>query len=52
MRTIGPEIQGASAAVKAAKATLEPATVNLGFTKLYSPIDAFAATHKFRSAIL
>src|ERR1700737_868616 len=33
------QIQAAAAAVEAAKATLEAANVNLGFTKLYSPID-------------
>jgi membrane fusion protein (multidrug efflux system) len=32
----------ASAAVEAAKAALEAANVNLGFTKLYSPIDGIA----------
>ena len=36
------QIQGAGAAVEAAKATLEAANVNLGFTKLYSPIDGIA----------
>jgi membrane fusion protein, multidrug efflux system len=38
------QIQGAAAAVEAAKATLEAANVNLGFTKLYSPIDGIAGT--------
>src|SRR5580658_7372369 len=36
------QIQGAGAAVEAAKAALEAANVNLGFTKLYSPIDGIA----------
>jgi membrane fusion protein (multidrug efflux system) len=36
------QIQAASAAVEAAKAILEAANVNLGFTKLYSPIDGIA----------
>jgi RND family efflux transporter MFP subunit len=36
------QIQAAGAAVEAAKATLEAADVNLGFTKLYSPIDGIA----------
>jgi membrane fusion protein (multidrug efflux system) len=38
------QIQAAAAAVEAAKATLEAANVNLGFTKLYSPIDGIAGT--------
>jgi membrane fusion protein (multidrug efflux system) len=33
------QIQAAGAAVEAAQAALEAANVNLGFTKLYSPID-------------
>src|SRR4029077_4751905 len=33
-----------SATVEAAKAALEAANVNLGFTKLYSPIDGIAGT--------
>jgi RND family efflux transporter MFP subunit len=33
------QIQAASATVEAARAALEAANVNLGFTKLYSPID-------------
>ena len=36
------QIQAASAAVEAATAALEAANVNLGFTKLYSPIDGIA----------
>src|ERR1700741_3920374 len=36
------QIQAASAAVEAAKAAVEAANVNLGFTKLYSPIDGIA----------
>jgi RND family efflux transporter MFP subunit len=36
------QIQGAGAAVEAAKAALEAANINLGFTKLYSPIDGIA----------
>src|SRR5260370_13495479 len=36
------QIQAASAAVEAANAALEAANVNLGFTKLYSPIDGIA----------
>jgi membrane fusion protein (multidrug efflux system) len=36
------QIQAASATVEAAKASLEAANVNLGFTKLYSPIDGIA----------
>jgi len=36
------QIQAASAAVEAAKAALEAANINLGFTKLYSPIDGIA----------
>jgi RND family efflux transporter MFP subunit len=36
------QIQAASATVEAAKAALEAANVNLGFTKLYSPIDGIA----------
>jgi RND family efflux transporter MFP subunit len=36
------QIEAASAAVEAAKALLEAANVNLGFTKLYSPIDGIA----------
>ena len=36
------QIQGAGAAVEAAKAALEAVSVNLGFTKLYSPIDGIA----------
>ena len=36
------QIQAASAAVEAAKAALEAANVNLGFTKLYSPINGIA----------
>src|SRR5579864_8238388 len=36
------QIQAASAAVEAATAALEAARVNLGFTKLYSPIDGIA----------
>jgi RND family efflux transporter MFP subunit len=36
------QIQGASATVEAATASLEAAQVNLGFTKLYSPIDGIA----------
>jgi len=35
-------LQAASAAVEAANAALEAANVNLGFTKLYSPIDGIA----------
>jgi RND family efflux transporter MFP subunit len=38
------QIQAATAAVEAAKAALEAANVNLGFTKLYSPIDGIAGT--------
>src|ERR1700730_11192240 len=38
------QIQAAAAAVEAAKATLEAANVNLGFTKLYSPIGGIAGT--------
>jgi membrane fusion protein (multidrug efflux system) len=38
------QILAAAAAVEAAKATLEAANVNLGFTKLYSPIDGIAGT--------
>jgi RND family efflux transporter MFP subunit len=38
------QIQAATATVEAAKATLEAANVNLGFTKLYSPIDGIAGT--------
>src|SRR6202011_3323794 len=36
------QILAASAAVEAAKAALEAANVNLGYTKLYSPIDGIA----------
>jgi len=36
------QIEAASAAVEVAKASLEAANVNLGFTKLYSPIDGIA----------
>jgi len=36
------QIQAASAAVEAAKAALEAGYVNLGFTRLYSPIDGIA----------
>src|ERR1700746_3516774 len=36
------QMQAAGAAVEAAKAALEAANVNLGFTKLYSPIDGIA----------
>jgi RND family efflux transporter MFP subunit len=36
------QIQAATATVEAAKASLEAAQVNLGFTKLYSPIDGIA----------
>jgi RND family efflux transporter MFP subunit len=36
------QIQAASAAVEAAQAAHEAANVNLGFTKLYSPIDGIA----------
>jgi multidrug efflux pump subunit AcrA (membrane-fusion protein) len=36
------QIEAASAAVEAAQAALEAANVNLGFTKLYSPIDGIA----------
>jgi RND family efflux transporter MFP subunit len=36
------QIQAASAAVEAAQAAKEAANVNLGFTKLYSPIDGIA----------
>jgi len=36
------QIQGASAAVEASQAAQEAANVNLGFTKLYSPIDGIA----------
>ena len=36
------QIQAASATVEAAKAALEAANVNLGFTKLYSPINGIA----------
>jgi RND family efflux transporter MFP subunit len=36
------QIQAASATVEAAKASLEAAHVNLGFTRLYSPIDGIA----------
>jgi membrane fusion protein, multidrug efflux system len=36
------QIQAASAAVEAAQAAQEAANVNLGFTKLYSPIDGIA----------
>src|SRR3984893_7550506 len=38
------QIQAASATVEAAKAALEAANVNLGFTKLYSPIGGIAGT--------
>src|ERR1700724_3723578 len=38
------QIQAASAAVEAATAALEAANVNLGFPKLYSPIDGIAGT--------
>ncbi len=36
------QIQAANAAVEAAQAALQAANVNLGFTKLYSPIDGIA----------
>jgi RND family efflux transporter MFP subunit len=36
------QIQAASAAVEASEAALEAANVNLGFTRLYSPIDGIA----------
>jgi RND family efflux transporter MFP subunit len=36
------QIQAAQAAVEATKAAVEGASVNLGFTKLYSPIDGIA----------
>src|SRR5580704_12136637 len=38
----GAQIEAATAAVEGAKATLEAANINLGFTKLCSPIDGIA----------
>ncbi len=42
VETAQAQIQAASAAVEAAKAALETAQVNLGFTRLTSPIDGVA----------
>jgi len=42
VETSKAQIEGAGAAVKAAEAALETANVNLGFTKLTSPIDGIA----------
>ena len=42
VETAQAQIQAANAAVEAAKATVETAQVNLGFTRLISPIDGIA----------
>src|SRR5438132_6462063 len=42
VETAKAQIQAAGAAVEAAKATVEAARVNLGFTRLTSPIDGIA----------
>jgi len=42
VETAKAQIQGASAAVDAAKAAVEAARVNVGFTRLISPIDGIA----------
>jgi RND family efflux transporter MFP subunit len=42
VETAKAQIQASSAGVEAAKAALETATVNLGFTRLTSPIDGIA----------
>jgi len=42
VETAQAQIQAANAAVQAAKATVETAELNLGFTKLISPIDGIA----------
>ena len=42
VETAGAQIQAAGAAVETAKASVEAARVNLGFTRLTSPIDGIA----------
>jgi len=44
VQTSKAQIEAAGAAVKAAEATLETANVNLGFTRLSSPIEGIAGT--------
>jgi membrane fusion protein (multidrug efflux system) len=42
VETAHAQIEGANASVQAAKATVETANLNLGFTRLISPIDGIA----------
>ncbi len=46
VETAKAQIQAAAAAVEAAKAAVETARVNLGFTRLISPIDGIAGAAK------
>lgn len=46
VETAKAQIQAAAAGVEAAKATVETAKVNLGFTRLTSPIDGIAGAAK------
>jgi RND family efflux transporter MFP subunit len=52
IETAKAQIQAAEAAVGAAKAALETATVNLGFTRLTSPIDGIAGTAQVQTGNL
>jgi membrane fusion protein (multidrug efflux system) len=44
VETAKAQIQAANAAIEAAKAAVETATLNMGFTRLISPIDGIAGT--------
>ena len=52
IETAKAQIQAAEAAVQAAKAALETATVNLGFTRLTSPIDGIAGAAQVQTGNL
>src|SRR5581483_4087547 len=52
IETSKAQIQAAEAAVGASKAALETATVNLGFTRLTSPIDGIAGTAQVQTGNL
>src|SRR5579883_1778689 len=52
IETSKAQIEAAEAAVQAAKAALETANVNLGFTRLTSPIDGIAGTAQVQTGNL
>lgn len=52
IETSKAQIEAADAAVQAAKAALETANVNLGFTRLTSPIDGIAGTAQVQTGNL